>query len=150
MGPKGQQGKLQLVSEEDQPAWARRMEQNIVSRLDAQGAKHEALQQRVADLEWHSRKWNLLIFGIEVSSNNCEAKMEKFLKDDLELDQVPMLAACHPLPHPQNAGAIIRFVKLGDRDRVLRALPKLKNKGKRISVVSDMYRDENKTKGAQR
>jgi hypothetical protein len=51
------------------------------------------------------------------SNANYERKTEQFFKDDLEL---PMLAACHPIPHPKNA---VCFVKLFDKDKVLRALP---------------------------
>jgi hypothetical protein len=138
------------VDDPEQPAWAKRMEEAILSRLDGQAGKTEVLRKRVSDLEHHSRKWNLLIFGVEVSAANCEERINKLLKEDLGLQEVPLLAACHPIPHPRNEASIIRFVRLKDKEAVQRALPKLR--GKKISVVSDLSlegRELRKQKGAE-
>jgi hypothetical protein len=72
-----------------------------------------------------------------VGAANCESKIKQFFKDDLELNDVPMLAACHPIPHPKNACAIVCFVKLSNKDEVLRALTKLKEK-RRVLMVADL------------
>jgi hypothetical protein len=79
-----------------------------------------------------------LIFGLKIgSADECEKKVVEFFKMDLEIDEADrmLFTACHPLPGA-NPSSIVRFVKLSDK--VLRSLGKLKGKGKRITVMTDL------------
>jgi hypothetical protein len=55
---------------------------------------------------------------VEVSTANCEERINKLLKEDLGLQEVPLLAACYPIPHPRNEASIIQFVRLKDTQAV--------------------------------
>jgi hypothetical protein len=138
-----------LINEDsdDAPRWAQRLETRIMEQLqkvtdwlDQDGVEIRALKERLIHSDYHSRKYNLLIFGLKIgSADECEKKVVEFFKTDLEIDEADrmLFAACHPLPGA-NPSSIVRFVKLSDRDKVLRSLGKLKGKGKRITVMTDL------------
>ena len=168
MGPKkhNQQITEHYERQDDQqPQWAKRMEERITSKFDDLQQSIAMTDDRVTKLEkeleekikkveryqeereFHDRKLNLLIFGLEVkagaSGDEAEQKVRDFFNSDLELDNTDpgsmLFQACHPLPSPRpTKPVIVRFVKMADRERVLRALPKLKGKKKPISVRTDL------------
>jgi hypothetical protein len=166
MGPKKdgqdkQQKILDFNNAEDQPAWARNMENRLTSKFNevtesvrllelrmAQGEKEteqkfRKVEERMDDFEFHQRKYNLLFFGLP-DQIPAERAVKKFLKEDLgmaEADSI-LLQHCHPLPAGRNGTkpVIARFVCFADRDKVLRALPKLRGKGVKVSVSTDLPR----------
>jgi hypothetical protein len=130
----------------DMPRWAKRLEENLMGQLQSindkltrDGAEIEALKDRTCDLEYHTRKYNLLIFGLK-PGKDCEQTVIDFFKSDLEIADADrmLFAACHPIPSPNRDSCIVRFLRLKDKDTVLRSLPKLRGKGKKISVVTDL------------
>lgn len=130
----------------EMPRWAKKLEENLMGQLQSISdkltrgtAEIESLQERTNDLEYHSRKYNLLIFGLK-HGNDCEKTVIDFFRSDLEIEQADrmLLAACHPLPSQNRDSCIVRFLRLKDKDTVLRSLSKLKGKGKKISVSTDL------------
>lgn len=150
----GSQGQKQVTqflnsTEEDdvpQPRWAREMEQKILGTLEglSQRVKNteedvEKVRERTVDLEFHMRKYNILIFGLDMSGH-CEDKVVGLFRDVLEIKEPMLLAACHPIPGRRDGGkdraCIVRFVRLQDKDLVLKSCTKLKNT--KISIMTDL------------
>jgi hypothetical protein len=144
---------------ETPPAWAKQLEENIVGRLQEtinfQDGRitelHKTTQEgfkrfdeRMEDFEFHTRKFNLLFFGLNYEGNNeCEAAIRKFIREDLEIgdrgDRM-LFAHCHPLPRsaPNVSASIVRFVQFCDRDLIMKSLSKLRGKGSKVSVRTDL------------
>jgi hypothetical protein len=140
--------------EDDMPGWAKRLEQNIINQfqsqfdqlraqLTANKEEVEVISERITDLEFHTRKYNLLFFGLKVTADDCERQVKTFLKNELEIESADdmIMAACHPLPSPQGQACIARFVRLPDKDLVLRSLPKLRGKNNKVSVSTDLPKE---------
>lgn len=133
--------------EEEQPQWARNLEnlmraefQKLGDRLGREEQAVREVRERIQDFEFHTRKYNLIVHGLETDGKDCEEVVQAFFKRDLEIEAAPfLLAACHPLPSPKSA--IVRFVRLRDKDLVLRSLVKLKGKNKNVSVRSDLPKE---------
>lgn len=135
--------------EEDQqaPRWAQKMEANLLASMTTMTNRivtaEEAItkvNERTADLEYHSRKYNLLVFGLDITGD-CEGKVMSFFRSTLEIIEPLLIAACHPIPGrdgQRNNACIVRFVKLKEKDLVLRACTKLKDKNMKISIMSDL------------
>jgi hypothetical protein len=94
------------------------------------------LEQRIEDLEFNSRKYNLLIWGLSnTNSNNCEEKVRAFLTSELEIAgaaEIPF-SACHPL---QGNTVIVRLARMSDRENILKETKRLR--GKNYSVKTDL------------
>ena len=108
-------------------------------------------------LEVWGRKWNLVIRGIEGSTNESpmvtEEKVRAFFSRDLNLNERSMIfAAVHRLPvrNSNTTGQtrasrgtivpniLVRFINIQDRDGVIQAAVKKLNQGSGISVVPDL------------
>lgn len=140
---------------EGEPPWASALCQRLTERFDAVSEeiknilsetaeelrgrivdveqKYTFLQDKVEELEFHSRKYNLIVWGLGANYKNCEEKLRDFFKKDLEIDDEILLQNCHTLPENN---VIVRFVRFSDRERVLRSGRKLK--GKKISMKTDL------------
>lgn len=82
----------------------------------------EALARRQLELEVHRRKWNIVIHGLKGAAKEdgtvTRAASLRFARDVLRVpnaEDTP-LAACHRLSQRADAGIILRFVDLADRD----------------------------------
>ena len=96
--------------------------------------KIKGLEDKVEELEFNSRKYNLLLWGLSnVNSANCEEKVNAFFRAELGFDRDLDMAACHPV---RGETVIMRFVRLSDRDAVLKCGNKLK--GKKLSLKTDL------------
>jgi hypothetical protein len=167
MGPKrdGQdkgQKTLDFNAGDEQPPWAKNMENRLSTKFaevadslsvleqrigkvetDAK-AKFERVETRMDDFEFHQRKYNLLFFGLP-NQEPAEKTVKQFLKNDLEMGDMAdgiLLQHCHPLPAGRDGQrpVIARFVCFADRERVLRSLPKLRGKNVKVSVATDLPR----------
>lgn len=142
---------------DQQPPWAKRMEENIMGQLTDINASISIVDKRTLDLEnrvselerklneteFHQRKYNLLFYGLKFQPTDCEEKVRGFIRDDLELgedvEKSMAFQHCHPLPASGTGTAcIVRFVNFRDKDRIMRSLGKLKGKNCKVSVRSDL------------
>jgi hypothetical protein len=132
--------------DEEPPQWARHLENVMREEFqklgDRLGKEEEAVKEvrvRLRDFEFHTRKYNVIIHGLDTAGKDCEDAVQEFFKTDLKLDAAPfLLAACHPLPSPKTT--IVRFVRLRDKDLVMRSLVNLRGK-KGLSVRSDLPKE---------
>ena len=93
----------------------------------------EVLARRQLDLEVHRRKWNLVIHGIQgdakedgsVTRQTCMQFAKTILK--VADAEATAFAACHRLSQKPNAGIILRFVDLAQRDSWISGTKHLKN-----------------------
>lgn len=79
------------------------------------------LALRDLELETHRRKWNLILHGLDGDEGEAQHKTResvmKFAKEKLKLQDTNIhLAACHRLSRKKNAGIIVRFCDLSQRD----------------------------------
>ena len=104
----------------------------------------EALARQTLNIDVHRRKWNMIIHGVDGAAEEPEsvtrASCIKFAKDVLKVKDVENchLAACHRLSRKANAGIIVRFCDLRERDRWFSGTSNLKNVEKNISVSPDI------------
>ena len=104
----------------------------------------EGLARRQLELEVHRRKWNLVIHGIEGTEKEDEAVTRQvcrgFAKEVLRVEDADatVFAACHRLSTKRNAGIIVRFMDLAQRDQWLSGTKNLKNYNKKISISPDL------------
>ena len=102
-----------------------------------------ALNQRILDMDVHARKWHLTIQGLTGEAGEKESiTREKCLQLASDIG-VPgahstHIAACHRLSGNANAGVIIRFCDLDQRDDWLRKAPNLRNAHRSISFSPDL------------
>ena len=104
----------------------------------------EALARRQLELEVHRRKWNLVIHGIQgdakedgsVTRQTCV----QFAKTALKVPdaEATAFAACHRLSQKPNAGIILRFVDLAQRDSWISGTKHLKNYSGKVSISPDL------------
>lgn len=100
------------------------------------------LTLRHLELETHRRKWNLILHGIKGDADEFQhttrESVLKFAKDKLEIRDTSNIhiAACHRLSRSANAGIIIRFCDLSQRDEWMAATKNLKDTG--ISLSPDL------------
>ena len=101
------------------------------------------LALRNLELETHRRKWNLILHGVGgeegESQNTTREKVLRFAKDNLKLknNELDMhFAACHRLSRNKDAGIIIRFCDLGQRDLWMSSTRNLK--GSKFSLAPDL------------
>ena len=112
--------------------------QKLISKL----ATTTAIQSINADM--YSRKWNLIIHGLNgpkgESEANTEAKVRSMGTSLLKLTTVATapFAACHRLSQRENAGIIVKFVNLTDRNAWLAQAKELRNAPTPISISTDL------------
>ena len=102
------------------------------------------LALRNLELETHRRKWNLVLHGVEGDENEPEQTTRKnvlkFAKENLQLsdDDISNMhfAACHRLSRKKDAGIIIRFCDLSQRDRWMASTKNLS--GSKLSLAPDL------------
>lgn len=164
MGPPSKKGNQQLrlvpvnspgdKEDDEAPVWAQKLtatmeevkaevadlREGLVTDLKRVERKIDStkaeLEQRIEDLEFNSRKYNLLIWGLSITnSNNCEEKVRAFLTSELEIVNVAEIpfAACHPL---QGNTVIVRLARMSDRENILKQTKRLR--GKNYSVKTDL------------
>ena len=102
---------------------------------------------KATDAEVHSRKWNLIIHGIPGEKGECETSTEQKVRDfaatDLRIEEAKNreslpFSACHRLQQKQNAGIIVRFSNLADRNNWLKNAKNLQTSNKNISISPDI------------
>ena len=104
----------------------------------------EALTSQHLQLEVHRRKWNLILHGLDGPAGEdaqvTRKACMKFAKDVLKVPDAEntRFAACHRLSREQNAGIIVRFCDLADRDKWLSGTRNLRNSNRKISVSPDL------------
>ena len=96
------------------------------------------------DLDTHRRKWTLIINGLDgkqgESEHETRAIVRRFATEKLKLagaDSHPF-GACHRLAQKDNAGIIIRFTDLTDKNSWLTHAKNLKNTNSNVSISPDM------------
>ena len=108
--------RLDHIDNEVMPAVTRHM-----SKL-AERQLHESLK-----MDAHSRKWNVVLHGVDGKAGEEESTtrqaVKDFAKSALKLSEEDVrdshFSACHRLSKKDNAGIIIRFVDLSCRDKWL-------------------------------
>ena len=100
---------------------------------------------RNLDLDTHRRKWSLILNGIQGEPGELErdtrTKVREFAKQQLKVTgaDTHKFGACHRLSQKENAGIIICFTDLSDRNSWLSNAKNLKNTGSKISVSPDLH-----------
>ena len=104
----------------------------------------ENLAHQTLQIDNHRRKWNLILHGVDGAAGEDEAATRRatidFVKESLKVQDAEhaRLAACHRLSRNANAGIIIRFCDLADRDRWLSGTRNLRGSTKKISLSPDI------------
>ena len=105
---------------------------------------NEIMCMKILDLDTHRRKWSLLISGLEGNANEPETitrnTVKDFGKNKLKLAGADKLdlAACHRLSPSADAGIIVRFVDLNDRNMWLNNAKNLKSTNQNVSISPDL------------
>ena len=104
-----------------------------------------ALALQTLDMDVHRRKWNVIIQGLKGHAGESEeitkGKVIRFARDSLKIVNTEslQLAACHRLKRAPDAGIILRFVDLSDRNRWLTNAKYLKDTDDRnVSLGADL------------
>ena len=104
----------------------------------------ESLAHQTLQIDVHRRKWNVIIHGIDGPAGEEEGvtrtKCVNFAREVLKVADADAwhLAACHRLSQKANAGIILRFTDLAQRDRWLAGTKNLLGHTKKISVSVDL------------
>ena len=104
----------------------------------------QGLVKQNLELETHRRKWNLILHGIKGGAGEdpkvTRAACVTFAKDVLGVTDASdaRLAACHRLFRKTDAGIIIRFFDLKDRDAWLSSAGKLKHHPTKVTLCPDL------------
>ena len=104
----------------------------------------ESLAHQTLQIDVHRRKWNIIIHGIEGPAGEIEhatrAKSIQFAQEVLKVEDAASwhLAACHRLSQRANAGIILRFLDLAQRDRWLTGTKNLRGHPRKISISPDL------------
>ena len=105
----------------------------------------EKLSLQTLEIDVHRRKWNLVLHGLNGPAGEDETRTRaaciKFAREVLKVPDADatQMAACHRLAKTQNAGIIIRFCDLAQRDRWLAGTRNLRDyQGPRISLSPDL------------
>ena len=102
------------------------------------------LALRQLDLEVHRRKWALVIQGVEGTAKEKEEDSQAaciaLARDALEVPNAMSIrvSACHRLSPDQNAGIIIRFTDLTERNLWLQSAKNLKGKATAVTISPDL------------
>ena len=116
----------------------------LPAMVDHMAQVSESLAQQTLRGDVHSRKWNMIIHGIDGAAGEEEfttrSKCLGFARDVLRVADVEKcrLAACHRLSRKENAGIIIRFCDLAQKDQWFAGTKHLRGHPKRISVSPDI------------
>ena len=100
---------------------------------------------KTLDLDTHRRKWSIIMNGLEGHAGELESetstKVRKFATDKLKVRgaESHMFGACHRLSYQENAGIIIKFSDLRDRNTWLSNAKNLKNSGSAVSLSPDIH-----------
>ena len=103
-----------------------------------------ALSMQLIQLENHNRKWNLIIQGVKGSAGEPETttrqKCIDLAKSHLQVADADgaLFAACHRLKQQDNAGIILRFCDLQQRNRWLMGARHLSHHPDNISITPDV------------
>ena len=126
-----------------------------VKQLEDENASLKEKLDRVAtvtalneiDRDVYSRKWNLVIHGIDGQRGEDEETTERKVREmgttDLKIQNAGSksdhpFAACHRLSQGSNAGIIVKFNNLSSKNSWLSSAKNLKNNPKKISVSQDL------------
>ena len=117
----------------------------VVPTINAHIARvSEALAEQTLRIDVHRRKWNVIVRGLDGAAGEDEVTtrraVTRFARDALKIDNPEnvRLAACHRVSNKANAGVIVRFSDLSDRDRWLAGTKHLKGLNKKMSVSPDL------------
>ena len=103
-----------------------------------------SLAQQTLQMDVHRRKWNMIIHGIDGAAGEDEgvtrAKCVKFAKDVLKVNDADNthFQACHRLSRKINAGVIVRFCDLKQKDSWLSGTKHLRDYNKKVSISPDI------------
>ena len=103
----------------------------------------EALARRQLKLKVHRQKWNLVMHSIQGDAKEDESVTRQtcmqFAKTVLKvLDaETTAFTACHRLSHKPNAGIILQFVDLAQRDSWISGAKHLKNYSGMVPISPD-------------
>ena len=108
----------------------------------------EGLAKQTLQLDVHRRKWNLIVHGVDGAAGESEdvtrAACVDYARNALKVTGASdaRIAACHRLSKKKDAGIIVRFCDLAERDRWIQGTKNLKeyndDKGKKTSVCPDL------------
>ena len=104
----------------------------------------EGLAQQTLQMDVHRRKWNVIIHGIDGPAGEGEevtrAASIDFARDKLKVADADStrISACHRLSKKVDAGVIVRFTDLAQRDKWLAGAVHLKNINKKVTVSPDL------------
>lgn len=104
----------------------------------------ENLAHQTLQIDTHRRKWNLILHGLKGNAGEDEkvtrAACIEFAESDLKVPDADHVRfeACHRLSRKDNAGIIIRFCDLADRDKWLSGTRNLRGSTKKISLSPDI------------
>ena len=96
------------------------------------------------DDDVYSRKWNLIIHGLTGEKGEKEENTERKVREmasaklGIETSSTTPFAACHRLSQNKDAGIIIKFVNLNDKNVWLSKASGLKNCAHSLSISPDI------------
>ena len=99
----------------------------------------------ILNLDTHRRKWTLIINGLHGNPGEPELetrnKVKHFAVNKLKVPGADshLFSACHRLSQQANAGIIVRFNDLANRNDWLSGAGKLKNTGSKVSISPDLH-----------
>ncbi|ELU10564.1 hypothetical protein CAPTEDRAFT_194032 [Capitella teleta] len=98
---------------------------------------------RVTDTDVHRRKWNIIIQGVpgeKDENESTEKKIRELGQTDLRIESANSMPfrTCHRLQQAKDAGIIVRFSNLTDRNMWLNHAKNLRNTSKKISISPDI------------
>lgn len=104
----------------------------------------DGLVQQTLQIDVHRRKWNLILHGVDGPAGEDEAATRStcvsFANSVLKVSDAKstQFAACHRLSGKANAGIIVRFSDLAQRDRWLAGTRHLRNHAKKVTLCPDL------------
>ena len=104
-------------------------------------AENTSLKAKCDDLEQYSRRSNLRIHGVPVSSSSTEESVIQIIHEKLNIQLEPeAIDSCHPVGQARDGkqSIIIKFVSYRSKRRVMQQRGKLK--GTDIRIVEDLTR----------
>ena len=126
----------------------KRVEDTIKNILPAMSDHMSKIAQGLAKqtlaMDVHRRKWNLVLHGLSGEPGEDADKTRdtclRFAEQALQIPNAAQthLSACHRLSRKKDAGIIIRFCDIRDRDKWMSATKHLKNHPGKISLSPDL------------
>jgi hypothetical protein len=121
---------------------------NICRRLDQQEKEVNELRKenvnlhhRVSQLERHSRRKNVVIFGVPNEVNVSSDTLPTFVQDKLGLGRAPLVASAHRIgKHGDKRPVLAKFCTEQDKALVMSNVSNLK--GTKISINDDLTPEE--------